>query len=566
MVTASAVVAAGAGTIFSESPSKNVVTLPFVNTAAINTSNTTVGFADSDLYGMTPAEVERTLDEMQAMGVNNVRILIPWAGVELADDFYYWDTVDYLVEAADSRGMGILGVLNSTPAWATEPGLPPVVSPPADNEQYTEFVSLAAERYAGKVSAYEVWNEPNAYFYWAPAPDPAAYTELLQAAYPAIKAADPEATVVGGVVGSVTDVAGLAYNPITFVEGMYESGAAGYFDALSLHPYQYTLPFSQGRPYGAAAPITQLETMHELMTANGDGDKLIWTSEYGEPTSVVDEATQAAFIQDYLNTWSEFDYTGPSFIYTTRDRDTDSTVVDDTLGVLRDDFSWKPAAYVIREWTERYPQTVPDAVTLTAFADELEAATGEPLALASMEATEVPQSALTTTLASTETEALTPTTAEALEAVTEAIQTTEAETTETVEATETVETAPVTDEVTEEVTEATDVDVETAPVGRSAVTPTSIDTTDAETTEVEVTEAEDADATDTTDATDDADTATGSTTSSTTGSTSSTTGSTSSTTGSTSSSDTDTGSSDSDSSDSDSSDSDSGSDSSDAAA
>ncbi len=108
VLTASAVVAAGgAGTIFSQSSSKkDVVTLPFVNAAAINTSNTTVGFADSDLYGMTPEEINRTLDEMQAMGVNNVRILIPWAGVELADDYYYWDTVDYLVEAADSRGMG----------------------------------------------------------------------------------------------------------------------------------------------------------------------------------------------------------------------------------------------------------------------------------------------------------------------------------------------------------------------------------------------------------------------------------------------------------------------------
>lgn len=379
-VTATTVMAVGATTVFVQTfgPTTNpavggtpTARMPFVVTAAINTSNTTVGFADSDLYGMTPDEIDRTLDEMQAMGVNNVRILIPWAGVELVDDFYYWDTVDYIVEAADSRDMGILGVLNSTPAWATEPGLPAVISPPADYDQYAEFVGRVAERYAGQVSAYEVWNEPNALFFWAPAPDPAAYTELLQTAYPVIKAADPDATVIGGVVGSVTDVPGLAYNPITFVEGMYDNGAAGYFDALSLHPYQYTLPFSQGKPYGAAAPVTQLETMYELMAANGDADKQIWASEYGEPTSVVDEATQAAFIQDYLDTWSQYDYTGPSFIYTTRDRDTDSTVVDDTFGVLRDDFSWKPAAYVIQRWTDTHLQTAPETVALTATAEEL---------------------------------------------------------------------------------------------------------------------------------------------------------------------------------------------------
>ncbi|HET6735177.1 cellulase family glycosylhydrolase [Mycobacterium sp.] len=399
-VTASAVMSAGAVSLFtSASP---VATMPFVTTAAIDTSNTTVGFADSDLYGMTSADVDRTLDEMQAMGVQNVRILIPWSGIEVVDDFYYWDTVDYLVNAAYERDMGVLGVLNSTPAWAVEPGQAPVVSPPASTEEYAEFVGAVAERYAGKISAYEVWNEPNAYFFWSPAPDPAAYTELLQAAYPAIKAADPDATVIGGVVGWVTDTENLAISPANYVAGMYEAGAQGYFDALSYHPYHYTLPFSQGELYGDISPIGQLELMRELMVANGDGDKLIWATEYGEPTSVVDEATQAAFIQDYLSTWSEFSYTGPSFIYTTRDRDTESTVVDDTFGVLRDDWSRKPAAEVIEQWTTTYPQA-PDPVDLVAVTAPTSTTPTTTAEVASMEATAVPSSALTTEPAATTT-------------------------------------------------------------------------------------------------------------------------------------------------------------------
>lgn len=173
--------------------------MPFFTVAAIDTSNTTVGFADSDLYGMTPADIDRTLDEMQAMGVNNVRVLIPWAGVEYQPDSYYWNTTDYLVNAVFERGMGILGVLNSTPTRATSPGQPPITAAPTpeSTQQYAEFAGLAAQRYAGKASAWEVWNEPNTVFFWAPAPDPVAYTNLLKAAYPAIKAADPNATVVG---------------------------------------------------------------------------------------------------------------------------------------------------------------------------------------------------------------------------------------------------------------------------------------------------------------------------------------------------------------------------------
>jgi hypothetical protein len=70
--------------------------------------------------------------------------------------------------------------------WTT-----PIAGAPTSTEEYAEFAGLVAERYAGKVSAYEIWNEPNTYVYWAPKPDAAAYTELSQAAYPAIKAADP---------------------------------------------------------------------------------------------------------------------------------------------------------------------------------------------------------------------------------------------------------------------------------------------------------------------------------------------------------------------------------------
>jgi hypothetical protein len=403
-ITVSAVMSAGAASLLMAGGSGPVV-LPYAMMAAINTSNTTVGFADSDIIGMSQADIDRTLDEMQAMGVQNVRILIPWSGVELQNDFFYWDKVDALVNSAYERNMGILGVLTATPAWATEPGQPAPASPPASTAEYAEFVGAVAERYAGKVSAYEIWNEPNAATFWYPSPDPAAYTELLQAAYPAIKQADPTATVIGGVVGWVTDYPNLAISPAEYVQGMYDAGAQGYFDALSYHPYQYQVPFGQGRPYGPAAPINQLDLMHQEMVANGDGAKLIWATEYGEPTSQVNEATQASFISNFLNTWSSFDYTGPSFIYTTRDRNTGSTSDEDTFGVLRTDWTPKPAANVIQQWTATHPQSPPSSVTLAASTDTAATTStaSTTTAVAPMAATEVPQSTLTTSSPTTET-------------------------------------------------------------------------------------------------------------------------------------------------------------------
>jgi hypothetical protein len=362
MATA-AVSALGATALVTTPPT---ATMDVAMMAAIDESNTTIGIADSDLYFASPAEIDAALDEMQALGVNSVRIGIPWAGINPIPGYYDWSQSDYLINAADERGMGILAVLVTTPSYAQDPAAPGVYSAPTSPATFGEFAGLAAERYAGMVGAYEIWNEPNAAPFYGPAPDPAGYTELLQAAYPAIKAADPDALVVGGVVGSTVTYENYTLNPVTFVDQMYQAGAQGYFDALSFHPYQYTTPFSQGG-YHPDSPINQLADIHDLMVANGDADKLVWASEYGQPTSVSSDAEQAAYIEDMLTTWRTIDYTGPAFIYTLEDDLTGSTNPEDTLGLIRDDGTWKPAAYVVRDLATSPTPTPTPTTAATAF-------------------------------------------------------------------------------------------------------------------------------------------------------------------------------------------------------
>ena len=63
-LTASAVLSAGAAGLLVAGGSGPVV-LPYDMLAAINTSNTTVGFADSDIIGMSTTDINRTLDAMR---------------------------------------------------------------------------------------------------------------------------------------------------------------------------------------------------------------------------------------------------------------------------------------------------------------------------------------------------------------------------------------------------------------------------------------------------------------------------------------------------------------------
>jgi polysaccharide biosynthesis protein PslG len=328
----------------------NSLPLKVLETASIVQEPTTIGIADSNLYNQSQADVDRTLDTLQAMGVQNVRIVIPWAGVQPLDrPTYYWTNVDRMVNAAAERNMGVLAVLNSTPAWASDRYL----SGHPDPNQFAQFAGLVADRYKGEIAAYEVWNEPNAITFWNPV-DPVAYTHLLQAGYTAIKTEDPNAVVVGGVVASLFTAGNVTINPQDFIAQMYDAGAKGYFDAISFHPYHFSLEFSQGNNHPLSAE-QQVQEMYQVMVNHGDGGLKIWATEYGMPTAevngqVVTEEQQAAFIDDFLHAWQKVDGAGPMFIYTFRDSYSGDPDIQKNFGIFYTDWTPKLAAQVIAQF------------------------------------------------------------------------------------------------------------------------------------------------------------------------------------------------------------------------
>lgn len=322
-------------------PVHGPVHVPIVLTAAIADSSTTLGISDPSLYQLSADEIATTLDTLKALGVNDIRIAVPWAAVQPYNATSYdWSRLDAVIDAADARGMGVLGVINATPPWA---GYPLVGHP--DPTAYATFAAAVASRYQGKISAYEVWNEPNGVTFWSP-PDASSYTELLKAAYPAIKAADPNATVIAGVLGAVGTVPGVTLSPVTFVAQMYADGAHGFFDALSYHPYQYTTPFSLGTV--TDSPLTQTEAIRALMAAAGDGSLSLWATEYGLPTTWgISADQQAAFIHDFVVAWQQIDGAGPMFIHTTRDTATGAFGGENNFGIFTTNWTEKPAAATI---------------------------------------------------------------------------------------------------------------------------------------------------------------------------------------------------------------------------
>ena len=159
----------------------------------------------------------------------------------------------------------------------------------------------------GLVEAYEIGNEPNTDWQWqGQPPDPADYVSVLQTAYAAIKAVDPQAIVVSaglGPVGRIQDVQGQpcvgnsgnvyhdnncrAMDEREFARQMFSRGAGAYLDAFGYHPQGF--PYEPERPLDQLPPsdngngfaFQSLEVMHSIMQDYGLGDKSVWATEFG---------------------------------------------------------------------------------------------------------------------------------------------------------------------------------------------------------------------------------------------------------------------------------------------
>jgi hypothetical protein len=242
------------------------------------------GAAESGLVvNSTTASSPQISSSITGTGVSWVRGFLPWSTFEPSAghlDLSQLNDVERWLAGLPQGTKVILDVLD-TPSW--ESGSTNPATPPRDPTDYAAFVGAMAKRFAGRVAAWEIWNEEDESFFWSTGADPAAYTALLKATYPAVKAADPNATVVLG---------GLTGNDYEYLEQLYKQGAKGSFDAVAVHtdticdvesPYDI-LRNGRDDPRINRWSFLGYRTVHEVMQANGDGSP-IWMTELGWSTS-----------------------------------------------------------------------------------------------------------------------------------------------------------------------------------------------------------------------------------------------------------------------------------------
>jgi hypothetical protein len=296
------------------------------------------------------ADHSRDLDLIAAAGFKVVRMDFSWAGTERKKGEYDWAAYDELTGDLDRRGLRAVYILDySNPLYEEEVVSENAVthkthrdtaSPqhPESVAAFARWAAAAAKHYRGRRIIWEVWNEPNIGF-WKPRPDVNQYAALCLATCKAVRAADPDATVVGPATSEV---------PPRFLEPLFAAGVLADLDAVSVHPYRgYDRP-----PETAAEDYARLRRLIERHAPEGKKQMPILSGEWGYASDRkgVSPETQAAYLARMqlsnllagvpLSVWYDWKNDGP-----------DPAEREHNFGTVRPDLEPKPAYQAARTLT-----------------------------------------------------------------------------------------------------------------------------------------------------------------------------------------------------------------------
>jgi hypothetical protein len=180
---------------------------------------------------------EQTLSELQALGVQAIRMSMYWKDVapspnatrrpsfdQTSPAAYSWGPYGQLATDVHAHGMRLLvDATGPVPRWATKGAKDHVTYPNA--AAYSAFMTAVGRKFGGEATAFSIWNEPNLVKFLAPqfapggrAVSPGLYRSLFFAGYNGLRAAGVRAPVLAGETAPVGNPITVA--PLRFLRGV----------------------------------------------------------------------------------------------------------------------------------------------------------------------------------------------------------------------------------------------------------------------------------------------------------------------------------------------------------
>lgn len=237
-----------------------------------------------------------------------VRMGIQWSAVEATQGSWNFAHYDNAIATARGQGLKLLVILFHTPPWIDPAGGNPRGTKIAADPLWREFVRRVAQRYAGQIDAYEIWNEPdtdrfhetNGIGWEQNFQTPPTYPTYLRVASEEIKAASASTLVVGPAYRSAETVRtrelATQMEQWTYGDGKKTSD---FIDVVSIHANGIGSEFSGNTTDRLKSKI---DTINNRNPRNACKPK--WVTEYGWASAVVGEGGQRDKIRLMTKTFS----------------------------------------------------------------------------------------------------------------------------------------------------------------------------------------------------------------------------------------------------------------------
>jgi hypothetical protein len=189
------------------------------------------------------------MEALEESGAGWSRVRVDWSMIQPDPPpaGYVWHQYDDKLGLLAETGVQLIATVADAPDWAAEAPCAPIY--PGQVDEFAQFLTDLVDRYKQppySIQHWELFNEPDGTDN-NPEVDPSEgglgcwgydgdqYAQMLDAAYQAIKAADPTATVLmGGVAYDwFTEYGGPFYR--YFPDAVMQAGGGDYVDAISLH-------------------------------------------------------------------------------------------------------------------------------------------------------------------------------------------------------------------------------------------------------------------------------------------------------------------------------------------
>ncbi len=163
---------------------------------------------------------------------------VQWPDLQTTRGSWNFSRLDRQVRLAKSNHVAVLLPLGLSPRWASaRPDEPSAygegkAAEPASMEDWRVYVRKVAQRYKGRIGAYEIWNEPNSKDFFSGTTT--KLVELTCVAYQILKAVDPFIVVVGPAYTGGQNIAKL--------EGFLAAGGNKCIDVVAYHLYVPSSP------------------------------------------------------------------------------------------------------------------------------------------------------------------------------------------------------------------------------------------------------------------------------------------------------------------------------------